>query len=60
MSAELWAAFIAILGIIAETLRRAWKLSDERRHSKDLERQAANNRRRRAIDRRDAGGLFNP
>ena len=59
MSAELWAAVVVILGVIAEALRRSWVKADERKRSEEESRKAADERRARAVRDRDAGGLFN-
>lgn len=59
MSAEIWAFVVAILGLIAEALRRSWMKSDERKRAEEENRKAADDRRARAVRERDAGGLFN-
>lgn len=59
MSAEIWAFVVAILGLIAEALRRSWMKSDERKRTEEEYRKAADERRARAVRDRDAGGLFN-
>jgi hypothetical protein len=59
MSAEVWAAVVVILGVIAEALRRAWMKADEQKRKQESDRAAADERRARAVRDRDAGGLFN-
>lgn len=59
MSVEVWAAVLAILGVVAEALRRRWMKADEQKRKAESDRKAADERRARAVRDRDAGGLFN-